>query len=183
MIAMRLPTRRAWELAFPGMVVGLVTGLMVGGLAVYGGLSPALVALDTLGLCVPLVLLGALYDRLLAAGRIRLAGVAPAMLFWTLGFPAARVVQQLVLWGGTGFGGGRVFPDGFLPFLGYQALLGAGYGIGFLWIHEILALWWWPRIAEHNPVAMRYVRQLVGSAAGSSGDIRRHSRGRRRNKT
>lgn len=156
-------SRNAWELALPGVVTGLGTGLVAGGLAAFSGQSPWLVILGFLGLGIPLAIFGAGYDGLLAAGKVRLAGVAPSVLYWIVMFPIARLIHQLTLGIAMGAGSRSIFPEGILPFLAYHAVLGFGYGIGFLWVHEIFGGWWWPRIADHNPVALGYVRRIMAS--------------------
>ncbi len=161
---MRVPlSRSTWELALPGVATGLGTGLVAGGLAAFSGQSSLLVILNFLGLGIPLAIFGAGYDGLLAAGKVRLAGVAPSVLYWMVMFPIARLIHQLTLGTAMGSSSRPLFPEGILPFLAYHVVLGFGYGIGFLWVHEILGGWWWPRISDHNPVALGYVRRIVAS--------------------
>jgi len=161
---MSVPSSRfAFELTLPGVAIGLVTGLVAGGLAALGGLPFSYVALTTLALGVPLAVMGAGYDALLALGRIRLGGVAPAMLYWAPAFPLARLFHEVAL--DIGAGRSVALPEALLPFLGFQAIMSVGYAIGFLWLHENVAGLWWVRIRDHNPVAARYVGQYTRQAA------------------
>ncbi len=156
-------TRITAELVLPGIVVGLCTGLIAGGIAMVGGLPASYVVLTFLALGLPLAALGALYDMLLASGRVRLGGVAPAALYWLPAFPLARLIHEAVL----DLGSGRAvsLEEGLLSFLAFQAIMSIGYAIGFLWCHEMLATVWWPRVRDHNPVAARYVGQYTQQAA------------------
>ncbi|MBA3425277.1 MAG: hypothetical protein H0U04_12240 [Rubrobacter sp.] len=157
------PSRLAFELMLPGVVIGLGTGLVAGGLAALGSLPLSYVALTTLALGVPLAVMGAGYDALLASGRIRLGGVAPAMLYWIPAFPLARLFHEVTL--DIGAGRSVVLPEALPSFLTFQAIMSVGYAIGFLWLHENVAGLWWVRVRDHNPVAARYVGQYTQQAA------------------
>jgi hypothetical protein len=122
-------------LKIPGMVTGLVTGLIVGALAAAGGAPPAYVVVAALGLGIPLALFGLVYDVLLDSGRLRFGGVAPAALYGVLIFPVARLLQELLLTLIFGQGITLQQESGVLPFLAFQAVMGFGYGVGFLMIH------------------------------------------------
>lgn len=150
------------ELTLPGFAIGLGAGLITGGMVAGGGLPLDYIILAALGLGIPLALLGAGYDGLLASGRIRLGGVAPAALYWLFAFPLARLLHESVL--DLGSGRELALPEALLPFLAYQAILSLGYAIGFLWLHENLGGYWWLRIRDHNPVAARYVGQYTKQA-------------------
>jgi hypothetical protein len=54
-----LDRRQVAELSLPGAVVGLLGGLIAGGLAAAGGLSPALSLFSALALGLPLAAVGA----------------------------------------------------------------------------------------------------------------------------
>lgn len=151
------------EVTLPGAVIGFSGGLITGGMAVGGGLPLGYAIIAALGLGIPLAILGAGYDWILASGRIRLGGVAPAALYWLLGFPIARLLHEVFL--DIGAGRELALPEGILPFLAYQAILSLGYTIGFIWLHENLGAYWWIRIRDHNPVAARYVSQYTRQAA------------------
>ncbi len=135
----------------------------MGGVVGGGGFPLYRVILATLGLGVPLALLGAGYDWILAAGWIRLGGVTPAALYWLFGFPVARLINETVL--DLGSGRELALPEALLPFLAYQAILSLGYAIGFIWLHENLGGYWWIKIRDRNPVAARYVAQYTKQAA------------------
>ncbi|MBA3790014.1 MAG: hypothetical protein H0X23_02075 [Rubrobacter sp.] len=166
--------RISTELMLPGILVGLGTGLIAGGLAALGGLPFAYVALTTLALGVPLAVMGAGYDAILASGRIRLGGVAPAMLYWIPAFPLARLFHEVVL--DIGFGRAVVLPEALMSFLTFQAIMSVGYTIGFLWLHENVAGLWWLRVRDHNPVAARYVGQYTSQAAVMQGSKEQKAR-------
>jgi hypothetical protein len=154
--------RELAELSLPGFAVGFVAGSAAGLMAMAVGQpwSWALLAVVTLG--APLGLFGAAYSVLVAFGKVRLGGFAPACLFWLVAFPVARLLQEvlsrLVLLGELG-----VPPDagGFLVF---QAIISAGFAIGFLWLHERLAPQWWRRISGHNPAALRIYERYASHA-------------------
>jgi hypothetical protein len=149
-------------LGFPGFAVGFLAGTSAGLMALVVG-QPwawALVAVVTLG--VPLGLFGGMYSLLLAHGRVRIGGFAPACLFWLFAFPLARLLQEvltrLVLVGEPGF------PPNAWGFLAYQAIISAGFAIGFLWLHERIAPQWWRRMSSHNPVARRIYERYAAHA-------------------
>lgn len=156
------PSRRAIELTLPGVVIGLGTGVIAGGLAVTAGLPLGYILLTTLGLGIPLAAFGAGYDALLAKGRVRLGGVLPVALYWLPLFPLARLTHEIML--DLGMGREVALSEPLPAFLAYNAILSVGYAIGFLWLHENLAAVWWPRVRNHNPVAARYVGQYVKQA-------------------
>jgi hypothetical protein len=151
------------ELVAPGFLIGMVAGAIGGGVAAMGGLSAGYVIATTVGLGVPLAAFGVGYSLLLAAGRIRLGGVAPAALYWLFAFPLARVVHEVLI--DVLSGRAVALPDGLVKFVAYQALVSVGYAIGFIWMHEYVFGRWWVRIRDHNPVADRYVEQYTRQAA------------------
>ena len=157
------PLRYIVELTLPGALIGFTGGLIAGGIAFGGGLPLQYAVLATLGLGIPLMLLGAGYDWILASGWIRLGGVAPAALYWLFGFPIARLIHETVI--DLGYGRAVAMPEGFLPFLAYQAILSLGFAIGFIWLHENMGGYWWLRIRDHNPVAASYVASYTKQAA------------------
>ena len=146
-------------MALPGFIVGLTAGVVAGGLALIVGQPTDWAAVTGLTLGVPLGLLGGAYGLLIALGKVRLGGFAPAALYWLLGFPLARLLQELL----TGLllaGRPRVPPD-VLGFLAYQGIVSAGFAIGFLWLHERTAPHWWLRVAPHNPLAARVLARYA----------------------
>lgn len=123
-------------LKIPGAITGLVTGLIVGALAAIGGAPPGFIVVAGLALGVPLAIFGIVYDLLLDAGKIRFGGVAPAALFGVVAFPISRLLQELILTMIFGTGVTLQQEAGVPQFLAFQALMGFGYGIGFLMIHS-----------------------------------------------
>jgi hypothetical protein len=123
-------------LKIPGMVIGLVAGLIVGALAAIGGAPTIFTFIAALGLGIPLAIFGIVYDALLDAGKLRFGYAAPTALYGIVTFPIARLIQELLLT--TIFGQGITLQQesGVLSFLVYQAMMGFGYGIGFLMIHN-----------------------------------------------
>src|ERR671910_1573827 len=126
------------------MVIGLVAGLLVGGLAAVAGAPTGFIVVSALGLGIPLAIFGMLYDALLDAGKLRFGYAAPTALYGVLTFPIARLIQELLL---TAIFGQRITlqqESNVLSFLAYQAIMGFGYGIGFLMIHgQIIELSAW----------------------------------------
>jgi hypothetical protein len=151
-----LERRQVVELTLPGVVIGLVGGVILG-VVVAGGGEPfhvALFAAVTLG--VPLAVAGAGYELLVAQGRIPLGMLTPVALYWAVAFTVARVFQTALL--NLYAGSAVAVPHGWLDFLAYQALVSVGFGIGYWWLHENFAPLWWFRIRDRNPVADHLVR-------------------------
>lgn len=171
-------TRRAAELTFPGLAIGLGTGVIAGGLAAVAGLPAGYAAATTLTLGIPLAVFGLGYSLLLAAGKIRLGGVAPAALYWLVCFPLARYLHEVSF--DVVSGNPITLPDALLPFLAYQALLSLGYAIGFVWVHEHVFPYWWIRLRDRNPVARRYVEQYTAQAFATQARTKRTKESRPR---
>lgn len=159
----RLQGRHAAELVFPGLVIGLMAGGLAGGVAALGGLSAGYALTTMLTLGVPLGLAGMGYNVLLASGRLRLGGVAPAALYWLGAFPVARCLHEVFF--DVASGTAIALPDAFVPFVTFQAIMSVGYAIGFVWMHEYVFSYWWIRVRSHNPVASRYVEQYTRQAS------------------
>jgi predicted membrane protein len=123
-------------LKIPGMAIGFVAGLLVGGLAAAAGAPTSYIIVSALGLGIPLAISGAIYDALLDAGRIPFGRIAPVALYGILTFPIARLIQELLLTGIFGQGITLQQEANVLQFLVYQGIMGFGYGIGFLMIHS-----------------------------------------------
>jgi hypothetical protein len=155
--------RNTVEVIVPGVLIGLIAGAVAGGVALLAGLSVGYVVATTIGLGVPLAAFGAGYSLLLASGRMRLGGVAPAALYWLVAFPVARCVHEVLVDVLTG--SAVAFPDGVVRFVAYQAIVSVGYAIGFIWLHENVFAKWWVRVRDHNPVAARYVAQYASQAS------------------
>ncbi|ONI86542.1 hypothetical protein ALI144C_11650 [Actinosynnema sp. ALI-1.44] len=154
---------REWaEVGLPGFAVGFLAGTVAGLMALIVGQPVGWAMVAALAFALPLGALGAVYSMLLAAGKVRMGGFAPACLFWLVGFPLARLVQEvltrLVLTGTPGF------PPDALGFLAYQGIISAGFAIGFLWTHERLAPRWWHRMSGHNPAAARVYDRYASHA-------------------
>ena len=131
-------------LKIPGMVIGFVAGLLVGGLAAMAGAPTGYIVVSSLGLGIPLAIFGAIYDELLDAGRIPFGRIAPVALYGVLTFPIARLVQELLLTAIFGQGITLQQESGVLSFLVFQGIMGFGYAIGFLMIHsQIIELSAW----------------------------------------
>ena len=131
-------------LKIPGMVIGFVAGLLVGGLASVAGAPTGYIIVAALGLGIPLAIFGIIYDALLDAGKLNFGYAAPTALYGTLTFPVARLIQELLLTAIFGQGITLQQESGVLSFLAYQAIMGFGYGIGFLMIHgQILEMSAW----------------------------------------
>ena len=122
-------------LKIPGMVIGFVAGLLVGGLAAVAGAPAGFIIVAALGLGIPLAIFGIIYDALLDAGKLNFGYAAPTALYGVLTFPIARLIQELLLTAIFGQGITLQQESNVLSFLAYQAIMGFGYGIGFLMIH------------------------------------------------
>src|SRR5215213_10251346 len=118
------------------MVIGFVAGLLVGGLAAVASSPTGFIIVAALGLGIPLAIFGIIYDALLDAGKLSFGYAAPTALYGTLTFPIARLVQEVLLTQIFGQGITLQQESGVLSFLAYQAIMGFGYGIGFLMIHS-----------------------------------------------
>jgi hypothetical protein len=141
---------RSW-LKIPGMVIGFVTGLLVGVLAAVGGAPANFIIVAALGLGIPLAIFGIIYDALLDAGKLQFGYAAPTALYGVLSFPIARLLQELLLTAIFGQGITLQQESGVPSFLAYQAIMGFGYGIGFLMIHnQIIELSAWRAYRKHN---------------------------------
>jgi hypothetical protein len=137
-------------LKIPGMVIGFVAGLLVGGLAVMAGASTGYIIVAALGLGIPLAIFGVIYDALLDAGKLNFGYAAPTALYGVLTFPIARLLQELLLTAIFGEGITLQQESGVLSFLVYQAIMGFGYGIGFLMIHnQIIEMSAWRQYRRH----------------------------------
>jgi len=160
--AMPSGLRNTAELVLPGAMIGLLAGAIVGGLAAIGGLPAGTIAISAAALGIPLAAAGAGYELLVARGRLRLGGIAPAALYWLVAFPAARLVDQALVAALTG--STPAYRGGVVAFVVWQAIIGSLFGIGFIWIREHLAPLWFLHIRHHNPVARGYAAQYAQQA-------------------
>lgn len=124
--------------AIPGAVVGLAAGVVAGGLAALVGQPLSWALVTTFALGVPLALLGGGLGVLMASGRLPRGRFAPVALFWLAGFPFARLVHEISV--GLVLTGQFRLPADLAGFLAYQGLVSLGWAIGFLWLHERIAL-------------------------------------------
>jgi hypothetical protein len=137
-------------LKIPGMVTGFVAGLIVGGLAAVAGAPPGYIVVAAFGLGIPLAIFGIIYDALLDAGKLNFGYAAPSALYGVLTFPIARLIQELLLTAIFGQGITLQQESNVLSFLAYQAIMGFGYGIGFLLIHnQIIEMSAWRQYRKH----------------------------------
>jgi hypothetical protein len=159
-----LSTRQVLQLTLPGVVIGLLSGAILGVVVAGGGEPFHVVLFATVTLGVPLAAAGAGYEILVAQGRVPLGMLTPVALYWAVAFTLCRVFQTALL---DLYAGSEVaVPHGWLDFVVYQALVSVGFGIGYWWLHENFAPLWWIRIRERNPVADHLVRvklQAVGA--------------------
>ncbi|WP_020671642.1 hypothetical protein [Amycolatopsis nigrescens] len=150
------------EIAFPGLTVGLVAGVSAGGLAMIVGQPLGWAIATVLCLGVPLGLLGGGYGLLVAFGKVRIGAFAPAALYWLIGFPLARLIHEVGVW--LVLTGSPATPPDVAGFLAYQAIISAGFAIGFLWLHERIAPRWWYQVAPHNPRAAEVFAKYAAHA-------------------
>ena len=134
----------------PGMVTGFTAGLMVGALAAVANASTGFIIVAALGLGIPLAIFGIIYDALLDAGKLSFGYAAPSALYGILTFPIARLVQELLLTAIFGHGITLQQEANVLQFLVFQGIMGFGYGIGFLMIHnQIIEMSAWRQYRKH----------------------------------
>ena len=137
-------------LKIPGMAIGFAAGLLVGALAVVASAPTGFIIVAALGLGIPLAIFGIIYDALLDAGKLNFGYAAPSALYGVLTFPIARLVQELLLTAIFGQGITLQQESSVLTFLAYQAIMGFGYGIGFLMIHgQIIEMSAWRKYRKH----------------------------------
>jgi hypothetical protein len=145
--------RQSGELALPGAGIGVVAGLAATALALMLGQPAGWSVAAGVALGLPLALLGGGFGLLQASGVVSPGVFAPAALYWLVGFPVARLLQEVLV--GPLTGGRPALPPDFLGFLLYQALVSLGFAIGFSWLHERIAVHWLRRIRHRNPRAER----------------------------
>ena len=173
-----LGRRQVAEIAMPGVVIGLLGGLIAAILGAAGGLDPDVALVAGVALGVPLALGGAGYEMLLARGRIPLSMLAPVALYWVVAFTVARVVNAAVL---KVYAGESVaVPYGWLDFVVYQMLLSVAFGVGYWWLHENFAPRWWFHLRDRNPVADHFIREKLDYAGKAEAELKRRRDGKRR---
>lgn len=135
----------------PAATVGAAAGLVAGGLAAFVGQPAGWAVLTGLGLGVPLILFGSGYSVLVALRKVPAGVFAPAALYWLIAFPISLLVHAIVTeWVVTGTPGLPAEP---WKFLAFRALLSMGFAIGFLWMHDQVARFYWPHILRTNHYA------------------------------
>jgi len=170
--ALQVPVSALWatlgwrqiaELTLPGVAVGMIGGLILGGLVAGSGLPLDVALFAAVTLAVPLGLAGAGYELLVARGRFPLAMLTPVALYWIVAFPLVRMLHAWVL---AQYAGEAVaVPFGWLDFFVFQVLLSLGFAIGYWWLHENFAPRWWYHLRDRNPVANFFIRHQLEYAA------------------
>ncbi|GAB1824597.1 hypothetical protein [Herbidospora sp. RD11066] len=168
--------RLAGELALPGVAIGAVGGAMAGGLTLLTGQPVGWAAVAALTLALPLALFGGVYSTLLGLpGPFRPGLFAPAGLFWLVGFPLARLTQEVST--GLILDGRVLLAGGVFGFLAYQALVSLGFAIGFVWLHERLMPHWLVQLAPRNAVARSLLARYIEHAEALSRGRRARGKG------
>jgi hypothetical protein len=158
-----LGRRQIAELTLPGVIVGMLGGMIVGGLAAAGDLSLGVALFAGVTFAVPLALAGAGYELLVARGKLPLSVLTPVAMYWAIAFPVVRVLHAGVL---SLYAGEEVaVPFGWVDFIVYQVLLSVGFAIGYWWLHENFAPRWWFHLRDRNPVANFFIRHQLEYAA------------------
>ncbi|GAA1114493.1 hypothetical protein GCM10009630_09820 [Kribbella jejuensis] len=133
----------------PAATVGAAAGLVAGGLAAFVGQPAGWAILTGLGLGVPLIVFGSGYSVLVALRKVPAGVFAPAAVYWLIAFPLALLIHAIVTeWVVTGTPGLPAEP---WKFLAFRALLSMGFAIGFLWMHDQVARFYWPHLLKTNP--------------------------------
>nr|WP_042191383.1 hypothetical protein [Kibdelosporangium sp. MJ126-NF4]CEL20043.1 hypothetical protein [Kibdelosporangium sp. MJ126-NF4]CTQ97267.1 hypothetical protein [Kibdelosporangium sp. MJ126-NF4] len=169
--------REMAELGLPGFAIGFVAGTVAGLMALVVGQPWSWAVIAAATLAIPLGLLGGTYSVLIALGKVRIGGFAPVCLFWLLAFPLARLLQEVLTW--LILTGKPELPPKIAGFLALQAMISAGFAIGYLWLHERIAPQWWRKVSEHNPLAQR-IYETYASHARSMWEAREARRARNR---
>jgi len=154
-----LGRRQKAELTLPGIAVGLIGGLIVGGLAAGGGLALDVALFAGVTFTLALALAGAGYELMVAQGRLALSALTPVALYWAVAFPVVRVLHAAML---SLYAGEAVaVPFGWVDFIVYQIVLSLGFAIGYWWLHENFAPRWWFHLRNRNPVANFFIRHQL----------------------
>ena len=166
---------QAWEMALPGVAIGLLAGAIAGGVAAAAGLSLAVVLVIGVALALPLAAVGGFYELLLARGKAPLGTLGPMALVWAIAFPPIRVAHAALT--DLVAGDSVAVPHGWAAFIAYQVLVAVPFAIGYWWLHENFAARWWFHIRERNPVADHFVRvQLQYAEAAETEKERKRQR-------
>ena len=163
--------RQVTEVSAPGAAIGLLGGVIAGGLLAISGLSLPITLIAGVLLAVPLALAGALYEILLAKGKVPLGTVAGAAMVWAVAWPVIRVVHGAIV--DLIAGNGIATPNGVLGFFVYQVIVSVPFAIGFWWLHENFAPRWWFRVRDRNPVADHFIRVQLQYAVAAEEEKQR----------
>lgn len=150
------------ELTLPGAGIGAAAGVFAGLMTIIAGLEWGLVAVNAIGLAIPMALFGGGYTVLCALGIARVGVFAPAALYWMIAFPTSRMIQEASA--GVYLTGAPGLSTDVLSFFLYNALLAPGLAFGFVWLHERLVPGWLLRIRDHNPAAARLAEAYLSYA-------------------
>jgi hypothetical protein len=174
-----LDRRQVAELSAPGAAIGLLGGVIAGGLLAITGLSLPITLVAAVLLAVPLALVGAAYEILLAKGRLPMGTLAGVAMVWAVAWPVIRVIHGAVI--DLIAGNGIATPGGILSFFVYQMLVSVPFAIGFWWLHENFAPRWWFHIRNRNPVANHFIRVQLqyADAAEEEKELQRERRAAR----
>jgi hypothetical protein len=132
------------------VTAGALTALVAGGVMVVlasstGGLGASLPGIVVL--TGVLVVAGYVFGWMVQTGRMR-AGFGHGIVYWTVAFPVARLMFEFMV-GDDGSRSG--LSNGVAGFLVYQALVGGGFGLGFVLLHnQVLALLDWRAKSQHE---------------------------------
>jgi hypothetical protein len=140
-----------------------MTGLFAFFATLVAGLPLGLAVVNSLALAVPMALFGGGYTVLCAHGIAKVGVFAPAALYWMVGFPISRMVQE----GSAGvyLQGSPGLSTDVWGFVLYNALLAPGLAFGFIWLHERLVPTWLMRIRDHNRAAATLLSAYSAYAA------------------
>jgi hypothetical protein len=118
-----------------GALTAFVTGGVMAVLAsTAGGLAASMPAIA--GLTALLVVAGVVYGWLVQTEQLRPA-FGPGIVYWSIAFPAARLIFELVAGDPDSRGG---LSNGLMGFLVYQAMVGAAFGLGFILLHNQVSI-------------------------------------------
>jgi hypothetical protein len=127
------------------LTVAIVCGVMVALAAAAGQVGESLPGI--VALTVPLLVAGVSFDVLVHSGRLRL-GWGPGIVFWAFAFTLSRFLQEAVL---HPWAEGPGLREGVVPFLAYQTIVGAGFGLGFLLLYQYMAAWLYEKERGEGP--------------------------------
>ena len=169
--------RQLAEIGAPGAVIGVIAGAVVGVLAGIVGQPLGWALTGAVMLAVPLACVGGCYGVLTGLGHAKPGMFTPAAVLWLVGFPLSRLWHETMT--PVVLGGPATPPDDVVTFLLYQALVGMGFAIGFIWLYERIIPGWLAQIKDHNPYAERVYARYIAHAE-QMWNLREQRRARRR---